>query len=119
MADDNVKKVAGKLWGATKATVATGKKGVEKAKPHVKRMADTSVQATKKTAEKTTEIVAKGVHRVMGSEEYKREAEDVNRRLLEALRKLEDSIKRRDRDIADLQNQVTELTAKLNGKVNG
>jgi chaperonin cofactor prefoldin len=63
--------------------------------------------------------VAKGVHRVMGSDEYKREAENVNRRLLEALRTLEDSIKRRDRDIADLQNQVTELTAKLNGEGNG
>jgi len=119
MDDDKVKKVAGKVWGLTKSTVAAGKSGVEKAKPHVKRLADTSVQATKKTAEKTTEIVAEGVHRVMGSDEYKREAENVNRRLLDALRTLEDSIKRRDRDIADLQNQVTELTAKLNGQGNG
>jgi hypothetical protein len=55
----------------------------------------------------------------MGSDEYKREAENVNRRLLDALRTLEDSIKRRDRDIADLQDQVTELTAKLNGQGNG
>lgn len=63
--------------------------------------------------------MAKGVHRVMGSDEYKREAKHVNRRLLDALRMLEDSIKRRDRDIADLHNQVTELTAKLNGQGNG
>ncbi len=119
MDDDKVKKVAGKVWGLTKSTVAAGKSGVEKAKPHAKRLADSSVQVTKKTAEKTTDIVAKGVHRVMGSDEYKREAENVNRRLLDALRTLEDSIKRRDRDIADLQNQVTELTAKLNGQGNG
>ena len=119
MDDDKVKKVAGRVCVLTKSTLAAGKSGLENAKPHAKRLVDSFVQVTKKTAEKTTDIVAKGVHRVMGRDEYKREAENVNRRLLDALRTLEDSIKRCDRDIADLQNQVTELTAKLNGQGNG
>lgn len=48
MADDNVKRVAGKVWGLTKSTVAAGKSGVERAKPHAKRLLASSVQVTKK-----------------------------------------------------------------------
>jgi hypothetical protein len=119
MAEHKVRKVLKKSRDIAKSTVKIGKSGVDKAKPHVIRAGDTSLQATKKAAIKTSDLVSTGVHRVMGSAEYKVKAEDVNRRLMEALRTLEDSIRRRDRDIADIKAYVATLEAQLKERSGG
>jgi hypothetical protein len=119
MTEDNLHKLWKKSTEIAKTGIDAGKSGLEKAKPHVIRAGDTSLQATKKAAIKTSDLVSTGVHRVMGSAEYKVKAEDVNRRLMEALRALEDSIKRRDRDIADLKAYVAALEAQLKERSGG
>ena len=62
-----------------------------------------------KAAAWVQEKVTAGVHKVMGSEEYKAKALEVNARLTVALASLEDSIKRRDEEIAHLRARVAEL----------
>jgi hypothetical protein len=49
----------------------------------------------------------------MGSDEYKQKALDVNARLTNALASLEDSIKRRDLEIAQLRLRVSELERQI------
>jgi hypothetical protein len=102
-----------------KTGLEAGVSGIEKARPHVERAAKTSLDKTKEYAEKTTDAVAKGVHRAMGSDEYRREAEIVNQKLMEALRVLEDSIRRRDRDLAQLKDYVAQLEEQLRDSQNG
>lgn len=57
--------------------------------------------------------VTSGVHRVMGSEEYKLKALEVNHRLTVALSSLEDSNKRRDEEIEQLRSRIAELEEQL------
>ena len=113
MENEKAKKVAGQLWKGTKIIGKATKTGIEKAAPHVKQASDASIQATKKAASKTTDLVATGVHRVMGSDEYKRGAIEVNERLRRALQTLESAIKSRDREISELRRQVESLKTQL------
>ena len=68
-----------------------------------------------KAAAWVQEKVTAGVHKVMGSEEYKAKALEVNARLTVALASLEDSIKRRDEEIAHLRARVAELEGRTDG----
>jgi hypothetical protein len=88
-------------------------------RPRAKRFRERTIEVTADAADKTTARMQQIVHHAMGTEDYQREAAEINHRLSEALRTLEDSIRRRDRDIAALKNEVSELRAKLYGQQHG
>lgn len=87
-----------------------------RATPKVKQVGDASIEKVKGFGDKTSETVARGVHKAMGSAEYRKKAEEVNRELERVLRSLEDSIKRRDDEIARLRAHVAELESRLSGR---
>lgn len=64
---------------------------------------------TGEAAERAQNRLTKGIHKVMGSDEYKRQALEVNARLSVAVEQLEDSIKRRDEEISRLRIRLAEL----------
>jgi len=119
MSDDKVRKVLKKSWGIAKSTAGAGKSVARRLTPGAKKAGQQTMKATTYVAGKTSNAVHVGFHRVMGSNEYTRQAEDVNRRLTEALRTLEDSIRRRDRDIASLRAHIAKLEAQLQGRHGG
>ena len=89
--------------------------GARHGKAAGKALRKTRVMATKtaaKGAKKTQELVVKAVHSVMGSDEYKKKATEVNERLAAVVQSLEDSITRRDIEIERLRNRVAELEGK-------
>ena len=84
--------------------LARGRKAVSRA------LEESSTAATRMQHRVTT-----GVHKVMGSEEYKKKALEVNARLITALSILEDAITRRDEEISRLRARVAELEGISNG----
>jgi chaperonin cofactor prefoldin len=89
-------------------------------KEKAKKALDSSKKATKSALDEASKAAAwfqdkvtSGVHKVMGSEEYKQKALEVNARLTIALSSLEDSIKRRDEEIEQLRTRITELEQQL------
>lgn len=111
--ENKARKAAEILKNAAKKGEEAVRTGIEKSKPHAERLTKATVEKTKEVAVTTTDKVARGVHRAMGSDDYRREAEAVNMRLMEALRTLEDSIRRRDRDIEQLRAHIADLQAQL------
>lgn len=91
----------------------SGKKFVDRARPHVEKAAEAGIEKAKDLAERTTDSVARGVHKVMGSSEYRAKADEVNRQLERALQSLEDSIVRRDLEIDRLRARIVELESQL------
>lgn len=75
----------------------------------LKSVASSTAQGAAKGAKKTQELVVKAVHHVMGSDEYKRKATEINNRLAAVVQSLEDSITRRDIEIGRLRQRVAEL----------
>jgi len=80
-----------------------------------KKAASNVLGEAAKAAALVQQKVTDGVHRVMGSEEYKKKALEVNARLTVALSSLEDSIVRRDEEIVRLRARVAELEGSSNG----
>jgi negative regulator of replication initiation len=74
-----------------------------------KSAAAKTAKTAAKGAKKTQELVVKTVHHVMGSDEYKKKATEVNERLAAVVQSLEDSITRRDIEIDRLRKRVAEL----------
>jgi len=74
-----------------------------------KSAAAKTAKTAAKGAKKTQELVVKTVHHVMGSDEYKKKAIEVNERLAAVVQSLEDSITRRDIEIDRLRKRVAEL----------
>jgi len=74
-----------------------------------KSAAAKTAKSAAKSAKKTQELVVKAVHSVMGSDEYKKKATEVNERLAAVVQSLEDSISRRDIEIERLRKRVAEL----------
>lgn len=102
-------KAKDKAMNSLSSAVTSGKKLVDRAKPHVEKAAGVSIEKAKDLADKTTDSVVRGVHKVMGSSEYRAKAEEVNRQLERALQSLEDSIVRRDQEIDRLRARIAEL----------
>lgn len=75
----------------------------------VRRGTQSVIEKVKPAVDRTQTAVASGVHKVMGSGEYRTKALEVNRRLAVAIVTLEDAIERRDVEIARLRARVTEL----------
>ena len=75
--------------------------------------AEKGLDAASKAAVKFQSTVTAGVHKVMGSEEYKKKALEVNARLVVALSSLVDSIKRRDAVIVGLRDRIVEHQVQL------
>jgi negative regulator of replication initiation len=66
------------------------------------------------SAAKTTQRgVVKAIHHVMGSDEYKKKAGEVNERLAAVIQSLEDSIARRDIEIGRLRKRIAELESRF------
>lgn len=93
-----------------------GEKAGEATHRHLTRAGEVAKSALAKTSEgaakgakKTQELVVKTVHHVMGSDEYKKKAIEVNERLAAVVQSLEDSITRRDIEIDRLRKRVAEL----------
>lgn len=74
-----------------------------------KSAAEKTAKTAAKGAKKTQELLVKTVHHVMGSDEYKKKAIEVNERLAAVVQSLEDSITRRDIEIDRLRKRVAEL----------
>jgi hypothetical protein len=74
-----------------------------------KSAAAKTAKTAAKGAKKTQDLVVKTVHHVMGSDEYKKKATEVNERLAAVVQSLEDSITRRDIEIERLRKRVAEL----------
>lgn len=74
-----------------------------------KSAAAKTAKTAARSAKKTQELVVKAVHSVMGSDEYKKKATEVNDRLAAVVQSLEDSITRRDIEIERLRKRVAEL----------
>lgn len=81
----------------------------------VKKISKSALNLASDAATQVQERLAQGIHKVMGSDEYKQKALDVNARLSNALASLEDSIERRDTEIAQLRLRVSELERQLEG----
>lgn len=75
----------------------------------LRRRTETAAEKVKPAVDKTQAAVTTGVHKVMGSGEYREKALEVNRRLAMAIVALEDAIARRDEEIARLTARVEEL----------
>jgi len=105
------KKAANRAKGvaARSKTEVTLKKAFASSKKTTKSALDEASKAAAWFQDKVTS----GVHKVMGSEEYKQKALEVNARLTIALSSLEDSIKRRDEEIEQLRTRITELEQQL------
>ena len=71
--------------------------------------AEKTATTAAKGAKKTQELLVKTVHHLMGSDEYKKKATEVNERLAAVVQSLEDSITRRDIEIDRLRKRVAEL----------
>lgn len=95
---------------------STGQSLYDRAKPKVKQAGDSSIVKAKEIADKTSDKVARGVHKAMGSTEYRKKAIEVNHELERVLRSLEDSILRRDEEIARLRAHVADLESRLGGR---
>lgn len=80
-----------------------------------KKSANDALEEASKVATRMQHRVTAGVHKVMGSEEYKKKALEVNARLITALSILEDAITRRDEEINRLRARVAELEGISNG----
>ncbi len=106
-------KAKDKALNSLSSAKTTGKKFVDRARPRVEKAAGASIEIAKDIADKTTDSVARGVHKVMGSSEYRAKADEVNRQLERALQSLEDSIVRRDREIDRLRARIAELESLL------
>lgn len=106
-------KAKDKALSSLSSAKTSGKKFVDRARPHVEKAAGASLEKAKDIADKTTDSVARGVHKVMGSSEYRAKADDVNRQLERALQSLEDSIVRRDLEIDRLRARIAELESLL------
>lgn len=76
-----------------------------------KKVAQRTTKTAAKGAKKTQVYVVNSVHQVMGSDEYKSKAMDVNSRLDNVVQSLEDSITRRNVEIERLRKRVAELEA--------
>ncbi len=96
----------------TRAGTATGK-AEKAATAAVKKISKSALNLASDAATQVQERLAQGIHKVMGSDEYKKKALDVNARLTNALASVEDSIKRRDIEIAQLRLRVSELERQL------
>ncbi len=96
----------------TRAGTATGK-AEKAATAAVKNLSKSALNLTNDAATQVREKLTWGIHKVMGSDEYKKKALDVNARLTNALASVEDSIKRRDIEIAQLRLRVSELERQL------
>ena len=79
----------------------------------VKKFSKSALNLASDAAPQVQERLAQRIHKVMGSDEYKQKALDVNARLTNALASLEDSIKRRDLEIAQLRLRVSELERQI------
>lgn len=95
---------------------ARGEKAGEATHRHLTRASEVAKSAVAKTSEgaakgakKTQDLVVKAVHAVMGSDEYKKKALEVNDRLAAVVQSLEDSITRRDLEIERLRKRVADL----------
>lgn len=86
-----------------------GQEHGEKINRQILKAGAVAKNAAAKTAKKTQELVVKAVHSVMGSDEYKKRATEVNERLAAVVQSLEDSITRRDIEIERLRKRVAEL----------
>ncbi|MBM3718627.1 MAG: hypothetical protein FJW53_06610 [Actinobacteria bacterium] len=75
----------------------------------LRRRTDTVIEKVKPAVDKTQTAVTSGVHKMMGSGEYREKALDVNRRLAVAVVSLEDAIARRDEEITRLKARIAEL----------
>ncbi len=115
MTDEKLQRVRNALGVVS----GVGKTQFKNLRPRAKRFRERTIEVTADAADKTTARMQQIVHHAMGTEDYQREAAEINRRLSGALRTLEDSIRRRDRDIAALKNEVSELRAKLYGQQHG
>ena len=93
---------------------ATGK-AEQAATAAVKNFSKSALNLASEAATQVQERLTWGIHKVMGSDEYKKKALDVNARLTNALASLEDSIKRRDIEIAQLRLRILELERQLLG----
>jgi hypothetical protein len=80
----------------------------------LKEAATVAAEKTAAVASKTQGAVNKGIHRVLGSEEYKKSALEVNARLSIALDSIEDAVRRRDEEIVRLNHRIEELQSLLN-----
>ena len=93
-------------------------KAIEAAQRHgtiTRNAQDAALNLASDAATQVQVRLAQGIHKVMGSDEYKQKALDVNARLSNALASLEDSIERRDTEIAQLRLRVSELERQLEG----
>ena len=81
----------------------------------VKKISKSALNLASDAATQVQVRLAQGIHKVMGSDEYKQKALDVNARLSNALASLEDSIERRDTEIAQLRLRVSELERQIEG----
>ena len=86
---------------------------LKKAFASSKKTTKSALDEASKAAAWFQDKVTTGVHKVMGSEEYKQKALEVNTRLTVALSSLEDSIKRRDEEIEQLRIRIAELEEQL------
>lgn len=92
---------------------ALRKEKAKKALDSSKKVTKSALDEASKAAAWFQDKVTTGVHKVMGSEEYKQKALEVNTRLTVALSSLEDSIKRRDEEIEQLRVRIAELEEQL------
>jgi hypothetical protein len=92
---------------------ALRKEKAKKALDSSKKVTKSALDEASKAAAWFQDKVTTGVHKVMGSEEYKQKALEVNTRLTVALSSLEDSIKRRDEEIEQLRIRIAELEEQL------
>ena len=109
------RRAGGHVENALDKGMALARGFYDRAKPKVKKAGDSSMEKAKELADKTSDTVARGVHKAMGSAEYRKKAEEVNRDLERVLRSLEDSIKRRDEEIKRLRAHVADLESRLRG----
>ena len=72
----DVDKVKDKPMNSLSSAVTSGKKLVDRAKPHVEKAAGVSIEKAKDLADKTTDSVVRGVHKVMGSSDYFAKADE-------------------------------------------
>ena len=105
------KKAANRAKGV--AARAKTEETLKKAFASSKKTTKSALDEASKAAAWFQDKVTTGVHKVMGSEEYKQKALEVNTRLTVALSSLEDSIKRRDEEIEQLRIRITELEEQL------
>ena len=112
IAENSAKAKANRAAARTKTEVT-----LKKAFASSKKTTKSALDEASKAAAWFQDKVTSGVHKVMGSEEYKQKALEVNLRLTIALSSLEDSIKRRDEEIEQLRIRIVELEEQLrNGK---